>query len=365
MKKGMTKVSRFVGVYTYNGIKGKCYYITYTVNGKSKLEKVGWDYDGYNATMAKHIRGERVRKIFHGKELPQGSKYHLTMGEAFNKYIEWAKANNKKSIQGDKSRYNNHLKPHMEHRLLSDIDARFIESKKKIWNQSLSPGSVKNVLTLLNKVYNKMIHLEYYDGKNPMDKVERIKANSNRERFLTQKEAKKLLNALKKKDKDLYVQACISLLSGLRKGEILNLYGRDIDLKNEILHVQETKDSSEVRGRKVNMSKRLKSILTEIDLRPHEKVFNSTKHFKLYTLNTVINSLKLNKGVEDDRKHKVSFHTLRHTFASWLAQSGESLLTIRELLGHKSIEMTMRYAHLIPDQKREAVNKLSDSFFES
>ena len=365
MKKGMKKISRFVGVYAYHGERGKCYYINYTVKGKMKWEKVGWDYDGYNATMAKHIRGERVRKIYHRKELPQRSKYRLTMDEAFNKYIEWAKANNKKSIQGDKSRYNNHLKPHMEHRLLSDIDAKFIESKKKIWNQNLSPGSVKNVLTLLNKVYNKMIHLDYYDGKNPMDKVERIKANSNRERFLTPDEAKDLLQALKKKDKDLYVQACISLLSGLRKGEILGLYGRDIDFTNEIIHVQETKDSSEDRGRKVNMSKRLKSILAELDLSPHEKVFNSTKHFKLYALNSVIDGLKLNKGVEDDRKHKVSFHTLRHTFASWLAQRGESLLTIKELLGHKTIEMTMRYAHLIPDQKKDAVNKLSDSFFKN
>ena len=118
MKEGMQKVRRFVGVYIYSGEKGKCYYITYTVRGKTRWEKVGWDYEGYNATFAKHIRGERVRELHHGKYIPKDSKNHLTMDEAFNKYIEWAKANNKKSIQGDKSRYNNHLKPHMEHRLL-------------------------------------------------------------------------------------------------------------------------------------------------------------------------------------------------------------------------------------------------------
>jgi integrase len=68
--------------------------------------------------------------------------------------------------------------------------------------------------------------------------------------------------------------------------------------------------------------------------------------------------LKLNKDVTDPRQ-KACFHTLRHTFASWLALQGETLLTIKELMGHKTITMTMRYAHLIPDQKRRAVEKLA------
>jgi integrase len=210
-----------------------------------------------------------------------------------------------------------------------------------------------------------MIHLDYYVGKNPMGKVEKVKADSNRERFLTQGEAKKLLDALKKKDSDLYIQSSISLLTGLRRTEIFNLHGRDIDLDNEIIHVRETKDSKEFRGRKVNISKKLKQILSTIQISPNRKLFNSSKHFKRYSFNAVINKLKLNEGVENDRKHKVTFHTLRHTFASWLAQQGESLLTIKELMGHKTIEMTMRYAHLIPDQKKDAVNRLSDRFLEN
>jgi len=51
---------------------------------------------------------------------------------------------------------------------------------------------------------------------------------------------------------------------------------------------------------------------------------------------------------------------LRHTFASWLAISGVSIFVIKELLGHKKIEMTMRYAHLAPEQKQAAVNKIAD-----
>ena len=75
----------------------------------------------------------------------------------------------------------------------------------------------------------------------------------------------------------------------------------------------------------------------------------------------MVDVLGFNKGVEDPRQ-KVTFHTLRHSFASWLALQGERLLTIRELLGHKSFAMTLRYAHLVPDEKRKATLRLEQAF---
>jgi integrase len=59
-----------------------------------------------------------------------------------------------------------------------------------------------------------------------------------------------------------------------------------------------------------------------------------------------------NDGITGNR-HKVWFHTLRHTFASWLAQSGVEIYAIMKLMRHKNIEMTQRYAHLIPERQRE------------
>ena len=59
-----------------------------------------------------------------------------------------------------------------------------------------------------------------------------------------------------------------------------------------------------------------------------------------------------------DARRRVVFHTLRHTFASWLAIQGTPLYTIAKLMGHKSISMSERYAHLSPDHKRDAVNGL-------
>ena len=73
----------------------------------------------------------------------------------------------------------------------------------------------------------------------------------------------------------------------------------------------------------------------------------------------VVEEIGFNDGIVDSR-YKVCFHTLRHTFGSWLAIRGESLQTIAELMGHKRISQTMRYTHLCPDKKKLAVAGLHE-----
>jgi integrase len=75
----------------------------------------------------------------------------------------------------------------------------------------------------------------------------------------------------------------------------------------------------------------------------------------------IVSKLGFNKGITDTRQ-KVTFHTLRHTHASWLALQGESLITIRDILGHKTTAMTERYSHLIADHKRRAAVTLEEGF---
>ena len=76
------------------------------------------------------------------------------------------------------------------------------------------------------------------------------------------------------------------------------------------------------------------------------------------TFERVVESLGFNDGIEDARQ-RVVFHSLRHTFASWLVQRGVPLYTVAELMGHTTLEMTKRYSHLAPDTMRAAAMGLS------
>jgi site-specific recombinase XerD len=69
---------------------------------------------------------------------------------------------------------------------------------------------------------------------------------------------------------------------------------------------------------------------------------------------------KLSKGIEDKRQ-KVVFHTLRHTYASWLVERGADLYTVKELMGHKTLAMTERYSHLGENTLKQAVSRLDES----
>ena len=75
----------------------------------------------------------------------------------------------------------------------------------------------------------------------------------------------------------------------------------------------------------------------------------------------IVDDLGFNDGVTD-RRQRVVFHTCRHTFASWLAIQGTPIYTIAKLMGHKSISMSERYAHLSPDHKKQAVMGLERAF---
>ena len=90
-------------------------------------------------------------------------------------------------------------------------------------------------------------------------------------------------------------------------------------------------------------------------MNPNEKIFVSNPERRM---RQILDDL-FNVGIDkNDRKNKVVFHTLRHTFASHLAINGVPIFTIQKLMNHKEIKMTLRYAKLSPDSGREALMNL-------
>jgi integrase len=154
----------------------------------------------------------------------------------------------------------------------------------------------------------------------------------------------------------------LSLYCGLRAGEIFNLTWSDVDFRNETIMIKDTKSG---RNRNAIMTAAVKSMLEQRkSCRQFDMIFPSRTGDKTTevsrTFDRTVDRIGFNKGITD-RRQKAVFHTLRHTYASWLVMSGVDLYTVQKLMGHSTIAMTERYSHLAPDHLKGAVRKLENS----
>jgi integrase len=369
----------------YRGQPDRYFVIRYKKNGKLVGESVGWSSHEMNAQKANKIRADKVQNIRKGegyqslaekrqieaarkREEEQKrqlkEKEEIRFGQVATEYLKWSEAN-KKSYPEDKSRYEKHLK-FLDSVRLKDISPLMLEKlKRDLQKKNLSSATVHHVLTLIRAIFRKVVAWKLYQGSIPTTEVKFPKLNNKRSRFLSHKEAAVLLKELKRLSKNVYNQSLLALYCGLRFGEIANLTWADIDLKAGIIHIRDAKAGDRhafitqpvkemFLGLKKDKSKKQNGLIFP------DKKGKKQKHISRTFYKTLLD-LGFNKGISDNRQ-KVSFHTLRHTFASWLALQGTSPYEIKELMGHKSIEMTERYAHLMPNVKQKAVNKLADDF---
>jgi integrase len=364
--------TRYQGVYfrvsqgdkVHNGKPDRCFFIRYKKEGRRIMEKVGWGGEGYSAELAKGIRGERLRAIRHGEELPKERKKVPRFSEESKEYLKWAEENKTKP-KNDYYLLNKYLWDFFGSKRMNEISSFDLERlKNDLIKKELSAAYVKHALVLIRQIYNKAFQWGHYKGGNPVKGVKMPTLSNARERFLSHEEADKLLTELKTVSQSVHDQALISLHCGLRAGEIFNLRGQDLDFENGVIRIM---DSKKTANRAAYMTQAVREMLkARVPEDPNELIFKDRWNgeriqFVSKTFERAIDRLGFNKGVEDPRQ-KVVFHTLRHTFASWLAIEGIPLLTIANLMGHKTISMTQRYAHLSPSTERKAALALEASF---
>jgi integrase len=134
----------------------------------------------------------------------------------------------------------------------------------------------------------------------------------------------------------------------MRRGEILGLKWEDIDFRNGVITLLDTKNGEK---REVPMNDTLIETLRSIRRHPSSPyVFCDQEGKRFCRARGSFNTALRRAGIENFR-----FHDLRHTLGSNLVMQGVELNTVREILGHKSIDMTLRYAHLSPAHKTKAV----------
>jgi len=139
--------------------------------------------------------------------------------------------------------------------------------------------------------------------------------------------------------------------TGMRQGEIFNLKWEDVDFNTGLIHLLKTKSGQK---REIPMNESVKDVLKRVKRPPKSIYVFSSYHNKPY--DNVKRSFKT--ALASAQIENFRFHDLRHTFASHLVMAGVDLLTVKELLGHKTIEMTLRYSHLSGEHKMNAVQEL-------
>ena len=199
-----------------------------------------------------------------------------------------------------------------------------------------------------------------------MSKVKKPKVDNKRLRFLNKDEADRLLQDLKQRSQQLQDMALLSLHSGLRADEIFSLIWSDVDIERGIMMLRDTKGGP---NRPAFMTEKVKDMFRSLERKgPSDIVFTNRNGGKIKEISNAfgraVKDIGLNDGIEDKR-YRVCFHTLRHTFASWLVEDGTDLYTVQKLLGHSTLAMTERYTHLAENTLQAAVKSLDRKIKES
>ena len=226
--------------------------------------------------------------------------------------------------------------------------------------QGNKPATINRHVATLKHMFTKAVEWEMVeeDVLKRLRKVKLLKENNRRLRYLSKEKCQALL-----KECDSHVRpiVTVALNTGMRKGEILGLTWDSVDLKHGfILLEQDDTKNGERREIPVNEAARaaLQSVTRRLDV-PYvfydHETGNSYKDVK-----KGFNGACRRAGIVDFR-----FHDLRHTFASHLVMNGVDLTTVKELLGHKTLALTLRYAHLAPSHKVKAVDILDNALNEN
>jgi integrase len=174
--------------------------------------------------------------------------------------------------------------------------------------------------------------------------------------YFTKDDFKALLASVEDNDsKDLYICA---VSTGMRQGELSALEWTSVDFVRKAIFVQntETFTTKTKRNRVVPMSEQLSKVLA---VRKESATGALVFHKNGRRLTKDVMSKGFKAYVRKaELSEKLHFHSLRHTFATWLVQEGVSIYEVQKLLGHSSIGMTQKYAHLAGGELHSAVNKL-------
>ncbi len=230
---------------------------------------------------------------------------------------------------------------------LQSVTTRQVERFKAARIKDVAPATVNRNLARLKHLLNTAIKWGYL-YENPAKPVKLLRENNRRLRYMTKDEMDRLIAASRGHLKPIII---LAVNTGMRRGEIFDLHWSHVDLKNRIIEVGYPKNGD---PRFIPINDTLMDALQQLPRRIDTPfVFPGKNGGRLTDIKKGFLGARERAGLDD-----VTLHTCRHTFASHLVMAGVDLMTVKELLGHKSTKMTERYSHLSPKHKANAVRVL-------
>lgn len=313
--------------------------------------------EGRDIKKKEQLEAEKAQKL---KE-----KQSITFSEVFKKYIIYSQNNKRseKSWKREEQLNRIHIFPIFGNLSLTKISQiQFEQLKIKMSETGSSARTIRYALAVIRQVFNFAIREELYSGLNLAagGKIARPKEDNRKDRYLTKDEAELLLSELLKHSHEVHDMSMLSLYTGMRFGEIANLKWGNVDTAQGIIMLRKTKSGKD---RAAYMTDSIKKMFERrFQNKPGCLVFpargkENKPHLMISRVYYDVVAKLFNKGIED-KKLWVNFHTLRHTFASWLVEHNTDLYIIKDLLGHHDLKTTERYAHIGENQLKQAVMKL-------
>jgi integrase len=278
-------------------------------------------------------------------------------------YKNWAKGEKKASTaNGEATYFHNYIFQVIGEKKIIDLVEEDFRSLRDyiIQEKNLSPRTVEQCFDIFKSVWKCATQKKLVNWNCPTRDVKLPRVENQRTRFFSYEEYFVLMAELKKRSIDVHDMAMFSIHTGARRGEIFDLAVSVVDVKNKSCILRDGK------------GKPRHAFLTDDVLEMVERrIKNKQQHERLFTNRAgdryvdmprtfarAVDALGFNDGVKDMRD-KAVFHTCRHTFASWHVQNGTDLYEVCKLMGHSSIQVTERYAHLRPDGLKLAAERFN------
>ena len=345
------------GIYEREGKQGDVtYYIRYQFQGTDIKERVGRKSRGFTRETAKEALKSRLGDIARGQFNLEKTRKPVPFSKLAERYREYG-ASTKRAWEEEKRILE------MFARLfgdtpLSQITTWQIEKWKAERHKEVKPGTVNRQLTVIKHMFRKAVEWGM-TASNPATGVRRFSVNDQRTRFLTGEEIQRLLKPCEEQITSPWLLPLVTLAlnTGMRQGELLGLRWEDVNLERGLITVKQTKT---LRLKTIAINEPAREALKWLQENRYGDFLFMWPWGEMIGRTTVHDAFKKacnTAGIADFR-----FHDLRHTFASHLVMAGVDLVTVKELMGHVGISMTVRYSHLVPEHKAQAVAKLGEKF---